>query len=257
MGALASEVATDDGRSTIVDALELYASGIDGSDYVERVAPLIRGHLPEIKALLDVGAGGGQLGHALTLSALATRWTAIEPSLTMQRRLRKLPVLPKILPCGWADARASHHGYDTVLAANMPAPLTDAISFLLLCREWTRRSIVWVVPAQNGPRGLCLAGLLPAEWHGEDETPGVDIVLRRLPPEDQPDTILTTPWFFRLTVPSIPGIARYLAGRLGWPEDDPRRPDLVAHLQTAAEPVPGGMRLTVPRASAILIWSKP
>ena len=71
-----------------IDPLELYASAIDTSDYVRRVAPLVRRAVPEIGRLLDVGAGGGQLGAALRDPALP--WTAIEPSATMRARLGRL-----------------------------------------------------------------------------------------------------------------------------------------------------------------------
>ena len=243
---------TPDGGEAAIDPLELYASGIDSSDYVARVAPLIREAVPSTGHLLDIGAGGGQLGASLRISG--AEWTAVEPSLTMRERLGRLPGPPRVIGVEWSEAQLLAGGFDTVLAANMPAPLTSARGFLTRCRAWTRRSIVWVVPAQNGPRGLCLAGCLPREWHGEDETPGVDIVLGQLPPGDHPEAVLKTSWCFSLHVRSIPAIATYLAGRLGWEPHDPRRAALVAHLSAAAETVEDGFRLTVPRESAILVW---
>ena len=71
-----------------IDPLELYASAIDTSDYVAALAPLVRRAVPEIGQLLDVGAGGGQLGAALADPARS--WTAIEPSPTMRARLGRL-----------------------------------------------------------------------------------------------------------------------------------------------------------------------
>lgn len=238
----------DDG----IDPLELYASGIDASDYVERIAPLLRAALPRVGNLLDVGAGGGQLGAALRDPDAA--WTAIEPAPAMQARLRALVPPPVLVPAAWRDADLPAGFADTVLAANMPGPLTKAAPFLARCRAWARRNVVWLVPAQNGPRGLCLAGCLPREWHGEDETPGVDIVLRHLPRADHPAIVARVDWTFRAIVPSVPGIAAYLASRLGWEADDPRRPALSGHLAAQAEPVPGGHRLSVPRSSALLVW---
>ena len=243
---------TPEGGEAAIDPLELYASGIDTSDYVARVAPLIRQVLPSRGHLLDIGAGGGQLGASLRMSG--AEWTAVEPSPTMLARLGRLPTPPQVIPVEWTEARLPARGFDTVLAANMPAPLTSACEFLTRCRAWTRRSIVWVVPAQNGPRGLCLAGCLPREWHGEDETPGVDIVLGQLPAADHPEVVLKSSWCFSLHVRSVPAIATYLAGRLGWDGEDPRRPALVAHLSAVAEAADNGFRLTVPRESAILVW---
>lgn len=235
-----------------IDPLELYASGIDGSDYVARIAPLLRAALRRVGDLLDVGAGGGQLGAALRDPGAA--WTAIEPAPVMQARLRALVAPPVLVPAAWRDADLPAGFADTVIAANMPAPLTEAAPFLARCRAWARRNVVWLVPAQNGPRGLCLAGCLPREWHGEDETPGVDIVLRHLPGVDHPAIISQVDWVFRAIVPSVPGIAAHLADRLGWEAGDPRRPALSGHLAARAEPVPGGHRLSVPRSSALLVW---
>jgi hypothetical protein len=55
-------------------------------------------------------------------------------------------------------------------------------------------------------------------------------------------------------VPSIEAIASYLADRLGWPQGDPRRPQMIAHLAAQARPHASGFRLDVARRSAILVW---
>src|SRR5438876_10141397 len=102
-----------------IDPLELYASAIDTSDYVGRLAPLVRRMVPAVGELLDVGAGGGQLGAALQDRTLP--WTAIEPSPTMRARLARLHTPPRIVPAGWEEADVAAGGHDTVLAATMPA----------------------------------------------------------------------------------------------------------------------------------------
>src|SRR5690349_19163465 len=154
----------------VIDPLELYASAIDTSDYVSRLAPLVRRHLPSSGKLLDVGAGGGQLGAALRDHDQS--WTAIEPSPTMRRRLVRLHAPPAIVASEWRAASVAEDAHDTVLAATMPAFFDAAAEFLTRCRQWSRNAVVWVVPAHAGPRGLCFAGCLPSRWHGEDETPG-------------------------------------------------------------------------------------
>lgn len=236
------------------DPLELYAAGIDTSDYVSRVGPLIRNAVPQVGDLLDIGSGGGQLGQVLRQPGQL--WTAIEPAPVMQGRLRSLAHGPGILSSGWQGAALPEPGFDTVLAANMPAPLTEPSQFLARCRAWSRRAVVWVVPAQQGPRGLCLAGCLPRAWHGEDETPGLDIVLRGLDRIDHPETIATTEWTFTAVLSDLGRIARYLADRLGWEPSDPRRSALHAHLGACAVPHPLGYRISLPRASAVLVWRK-
>jgi len=233
-----------------IDPLELYASAIDTSDYVFRLAPQVRRLVPDIGKLLDVGAGGGQLGSALRDRALP--WTAIEPSPGMQARLQRLHVPPRIVPGRWQEAWVASASHDTVLAATMPGFLDHPQAFLARCRDWARRAVVWVVPAHVGPRGLCFAGCLPSQWHGEDETPGIDLVLKGL--ASPPHEIAFADWTFSGVTGNLPRLATYLADRLGWPSDDVRRPRLLAHLEAQARPDATGLRLDIPRKSAVLVW---
>ncbi len=235
-----------------LDPLALYASAIDTSDYVARVAPVVRRLVPTIGALLDVGAGGGQLGAALLDGA--HDWSAIEPSPSMRARLERLHRPPRIVPFGWEAADVAAGAHDTVLAATMPALFEQPEIFLERCRAWTRRSVVWVVPAHQGPRGLCFAGCLSSKWHGEDETPGIDIVLRGLSEANRPHAIAFTDWTFSGVVKDMAVLAAYLADRLDWAETDARRAELAAHLATQARPDAAGMRLNIPRKSAVLVW---
>jgi SAM-dependent methyltransferase len=232
------------------DPLELYASAIDTSDYVARIAPLVRRLVPDVGELLDVGAGGGQLGAALR--GRGHPWTAIEPSPTMIRRLARLHSPPRIVTEGWQTADVAAH--DTVLAATMPAFLDRARPFLERCLAWARRTIVWIVPAHAGPRGLCFAACLPAEWHGEDETPGIDLVLDGLPAASRPHDIAFAEWTFSGVVADVSALAAYLADRLGWSREDERRSLLTTHLVRQAKPDAGGWRLDIPRKSAALVW---
>lgn len=235
------------------DPIEIYASAIDTSDYAERVAALIKRVAPVVGDLLDVGAGAGQLGSALRG---AGRWTAIEPNPNMRARLARLPFPPRIVGCGWEAAEMPAHTYDTVLAASIAAPLQTPRAFLWRCLAWSRRRVVWVVPAQRGPRGLVFAGCLPAAWHGEDETPGVEIVLGNLPAGRPPQRVAVTDWVFSGVIADLDWLANYLADRLGWAQRDPRRGAAAAHLRHQAKPHPDGYRLEIPRKSAVLIWGE-
>lgn len=235
-----------------LDPLELYASAIDTSDYVDAVAPVVRRLAPAVGDLLDVGAGGGQLGRALV--GAHRRWTAIEPSSTMRRRLARLDRAPQIVACGWDAAVVASAGHDTVLAATMPACLDQPEPFLARCRAWARRTVIWVVPAHAGPRGLCFAGCLPAEWHGEDETPGIEIVLRGLSPQARPHAIEFSDWTFSGVVPDVEELAAYLADRLGWSAVDDRRRQMATHLASQAIREAAGFRLNISRKSAVLAW---
>ena len=238
--------------SDAIDPLELYASAIDTSDYVSRVAPLVRRHIRNSGRLLDVGAGGGQLGAALRTPGQP--WSAIEPSPTMRRRLGRLHAPPTIVAGDWQSAPIESRSHDLVLAATMPALFDTTGSFLRRCRHWARRAVVWIVPAHAGPRGLCFAGCLPSHWHGEDETPGIDIVLRQLAPENRPQEIAFVEWTFSGVVGNLPRLSGYLADRLGWPATDGRRAELLAHLAEQSKPDAAGVRLNIPRKSAVLVW---
>lgn len=235
-----------------IDPLELYASAIDTSDYVAAVAPLVRRAVPEVGRLLDVGAGGGQLGAALADPALP--WTAIELSATMRARLGRLAQAPRMIADGWETADLPAGGHDTVLAATMPAFFDQPEAFLAHCRTWARRSVVWVVPAHAGPRGLCFAGCLPGEWHGEDETPGIDIVMAGLAPSSRPDDVAFADWTFSGVVKDLGRLSAYLADRLGWAARDLRRAELERHLVAQARPEGAGARLDIARKSAVLFW---
>lgn len=237
-----------------IDPLALYASAIDTSDYVARLVPLIRAGIPAIGDLLDVGAGGGQLGGALRNPAHA--WKAIEPSPSMRARLAALNPPPQLIGTGWRTADVPPDSHDTVLAATMPATMDEPEAFLARCRLWARRTVVWVVPAHAGPRGLCFAGCLPALWHGEDETPGIDIVLRGLSRSSMPRDISFVDWTFTGIVPDLEELSAYLADRLGWSATDDRRGQMIGHLADRASREPAGYRLEIARKSAVLIWGK-
>src|SRR5688500_11432706 len=124
--------------ANILDPLELYASAIDTSDYVPKIAPLVRRMVPSVGELLDVGAGGGQLGAALRDPAQP--WTAVEPSPTMRRRLVRLKNPPRVVEAGWAEANVATAAHDTVLAATMPAFFEQPEAFLARCRAWARNT---------------------------------------------------------------------------------------------------------------------
>jgi hypothetical protein len=55
-------------------------------------------------------------------------------------------------------------------------------------------------------------------------------------------------------VPDIAELAAYLADRLGWPADDPRRPLMAGHLARQASRQGTAFRLDIARRSAVLIW---
>ena len=112
------------------------------------------------------------------------------------------------------------------------------------------------MPAHAGPKVLCFAGCLPREWHREDETPGIDLVMKLIPTGERPHDIASIDWTFSGVVRNLPELAHYLGDRLGWAVADERRPELAAHLQARAIPDAAGLRLNIPRKSAVLVWGR-
>ena len=54
----------------------------------------------------------------------------------------------------------------------------------------------------------------------------------------------------------LAALSTYLCDRLGWSGTDARRAELAAHLAAQARPDAAGMRLDIPRKSAVLVWGK-
>lgn len=231
----------------------IYAEGIDSSDYIESVVPLINQILVNTGDLLDVGAGGWQLGSALQTHN--KQWVAIEPDPYMCNRLYSYSNCTRIIPNGWEDVHLCAHSFDTILAANMIAPQANAVKFLELCRFWTRNAIVWIVPSQRGPRRLCLSGCLPDEWTDEGDETGYERVISQLPKQDYPNHTLTVNWVFTYIAKDIDVVASHIADQLGWDITDCRRAQIGHHLYSRTAQHGTDYYLQVPKQSTILIWT--
>lgn len=145
------------------------------------------------------------------------------------------------------------HG--VALAANAGGPLSSPRELLALMRANATRAVAWIVPAQRGPRRWCLAGALPPGLHGEDERPAAPVVLDALGPRDRPARSALFAWTFRARFPDLAAAGAHCAARLGWPEGDPRRLALGAHLaETARRHAGGGVEISAPKLSALLVW---
>jgi hypothetical protein len=232
-------------------AARFYARALDRSDYGAAIAGALRGEAPE--SLLDIGAGAGH-PVAPWLPADA-RWTALEPNRYLRARLGRLrrTTRPNLRPMNgrWESLPGlglAPQGW--AFAANIGATLTAPRTLLAGMRGLARRRVVWVVPAQHGPRRWCLAGALPADLHGEDETPAIRQVLAALGPE-APDEVRLAPWTFRASFASLDAAAAYCAAQVALPPAACR-----AALADTARPLPGGgVELAAPKVSALLIWN--
>ncbi|MGX9964868.1 hypothetical protein ACVFYP_16175 [Roseomonas sp. F4] len=237
-------------------AARFYAMSLDRSDYGAAIAGALGREVPA--SLLDIGAGAGH-PVAPWLPAEA-RWTALEPNRYLRARLGRLhrsgrrglrPMAARweALP----DLGLAPH--DWAFAANIGATLTAPRALLGRMRALARRRVVWVVPAQQGPRRWCLAGALPATLHGEDETPALRQVLAALGPE-APHDIRLAPWTFRAHFTGLDAALAHCAAQLALPPGAAARDTLAETLAATAEPLPcGGVALAAPKLSALLIWN--
>lgn len=237
-----------------LNPMAIYAEGVDTSNYVDNVATVIIQQIATIGDLLDVGAGGGQLGFRLHNEN--KKWVAIEPDTYMGKRLASFAACSAVIASGWQEVQhLTKQSFDTVLAANMIAPQADAINFLARCRFWTRNAIVWIVPSQRGPKQLCLAGCLPSEWVNEGHETGYERVMSQLPEVDYPMHTSMVDWTFTYKTNNIEQVATHMANQLGWDANDKRRLAMRDHLYNSAVKQNEDYYLEVPKQSAILIWT--
>ncbi len=237
-------------------AARFYAESLDRSDYGAAIAGTLRGEVPG--SLLDIGAGAG---HPVTpwLPSDAG-WTALEPNRYLRARLGRLrrggrPGLRPLAARWEALSGLGLAPHDWAFAANIGGTLTAPRDLLGRMRALARRRVVWVVPAQQGPRRWCLAGALPAALHGEDETPALRLVLAALGPE-APQEIRLAPWIFRAHFPGLDAAVAHCAAQLALPPGGAAHDKLAATLSATVAPLPcGGVALAAPKLSALLIWN--
>lgn len=237
-------------------AARFYARALDRSDYGAAVETALGGAAPA--SLLDIGAGAG---HPVA-SWLPARsmWTALEPNRYLRARLGRLgadegrPL--RALDATWQDLpQLGLPRHDWAWAANIGATLTHPRALLAMMRGLARQRVVWLVPAQRGPRSWCLAGALPAALHGESERPGVEVVLDGLGAGQAPHAMVHLPWQFRAAFPSLDAAITHCTERLALTPDAPCRAAIAEHLAATAEALPcGSVELVAPKHAALLIW---
>lgn len=236
---------------------EFYMEGISRSDYGQAVGGRLRELLGGQTELLDVGAGAGTMG--LPLLTPGARWTAVEPSPFLAGYLNRHGVRwacrPAVIQATWQSlGQGEVPVHDAALAANTCGPLDDTRGFWRWMRSHARRVMVWVVPAQEGPHGVCLSGFLAPDLHGEDMTPPIRGVLERLGDDLKPDRMETVDWTFRYRFADHGTAKRYFQQRFNECGDHSRECALSAYLEENLKAVPGGVLASAPKRSACLIW---
>lgn len=204
--------------------------------------------------MLDVGAGDGRFARTLTHRGAGV--DAVEPCAAMRRRLvarlgcaRRL----RLHDCSWE--RLPPGRFDLGFAANIGAFKSDPLGLHARMRARCRR-IVWVVPAQSGPSSFCLSGLAARHLPDGDAPPLYLGVLRRLGARRAPARVILREWTFvrrfgslQAAETAMTGWISAAGGRAGTEEV---KRLVAAHTRPASG---GGVTLSCPKASAILIWT--
>ncbi len=239
------------------DAARFYLEGIEQSNYAERVGGLLHSLLADTDSLLDVGAGGGTLPASFLSRSAA--WTAVEPNAFLADALQDLGSREgfrlQVLRAVWQQlGELSLQPHDTVLAASMCGPLEQPEVFWKYLAPLCKRRMVWSVPAQRGPRQACLSGALPAALHGEDETPAVELILKRLPSSLQPHAVHVADWTFSYRFADFSAADSWFQQRFNPACRVSTGVALRAHLEQVAVNDGPAVIIHAPKRSACLVW---
>lgn len=234
-----------------------YSEHLAASNYVERVGGRLLAELGPQQDLLDIGAGSGILGRHLL--APGAQWTAVEPNAYMRGCIQRLAAQAPSVELNlhnslWQDlGKLDLVPADTLLCANIPVADGQAETFLQQIRPLAKRTLVWNLPAQEGPRTYCLSGFLPAQLHRSDMTPGYQLTLDELSPGAQPNHILFTDWAFSTLFATPEAALMHFREKLG-ALDGAALGLLERHLQDHLQATPGGWLASAPKRAASLIW---
>lgn len=237
---------------------QFYLNGMSQSDYAQRVGGRLRELIGLQRELLDVGAGGGTMG--LPLLAPKAHWTAIEPNQFLANHLREhaglWPYQLRVMQARWQQLSIdSITPHESSLAANTCGPVSDTRQFWHWLRARTRNVMAWVLPAQNGPRGICLAGFLPSELHGEASQPAHENVLLQLGNDLRPHHVDYVDWTFHYRFTNRESAEQYFQQRFHAPAGSQRARTLSVHLDNHLIHTVNGCWASAPKRSACFIWN--
>jgi uncharacterized protein YndB with AHSA1/START domain len=226
-----------------------FAAGQATSDYHARVGGALQQLLGPVPELLDVGAGTGVLGRLLL--ARGGRYTAIEPNHHLARRCADGPGTVHEVALEQALTLVQPHG--TVLCANIPGLVDDPRRRWSATWGLTSQRLVWVIPAQRGPRSWCLAGFLPRTLHGEDTTPGHRLALTSLAGWAPRPLVRLVDWTWRVVAGHRDDLVALCARHLPADHDHDR---LVRHVYRYAVASEQGWQACARKRSALAIWTR-
>jgi hypothetical protein len=208
-------------------------------------------------SIFEVGPGDGGLSRYLW--PLQGRYQAVEIDPHMVRTIReRLITYPKIdsnvIEGDWESIDWQTIGaVDTGFAANTYGLTDGAANLWEKFRSTCRKRIIWIVPAQKGPRSWCLSGIFPPEIHGLSEKPGVETTLAELEHGAPIPGIQYFDWKFHQRFLSPEAAENFISDKMEGINPSLWTPILRENLQ----PYDGEWIATAPKRSAMLIWNFP
>lgn len=235
----------------------LYLKGIEQSDYANNVGARLLELIGPQTQLLDIGAGVGTISREIL--AENASWTAIEPNAFLVDQLKmhatSLPYQLSVLPYCWQQLNKHElEIHDVSLAANTSGPVYDTKTFWQWQRRLTRRLMIWIVPAQNGPHGKCLSGFLPEHLHGEKIGSSLNGIVEQLGPAMQPDTITMVDWTFRQSFADYHQANDYFQNTFNQSAEPWLAEALSKYLDEFLQSDGNAFYATAAKKSAVLIW---
>ncbi|THK42158.1 hypothetical protein E8Q33_05085 [Methylophaga sp. SB9B] len=234
-----------------------YLKGIEQSDYAEKVGASLLEAIGIQTNLLDIGAGVGSISRRIL--ADHALWTAIEPNHFLASYLtshaEKWPYQLSVMQSSWQRLTANEiKPHKTSLAANTSGPVYDTKSFWHWQRNYTTDLMIWIVPAQDGPRGKCLSGFLSPELHGEAVGSSLETIVDELDESMQPHQIFTVDWTFRQDFSTPEEANQYFQHNFNTTADPEKAQAISNYLTLHLKQEGKQFFASAAKKSAVLIW---
>ncbi|WP_430009778.1 hypothetical protein [Methylophaga lonarensis] len=235
-----------------------YLKGIEQSDYAEKLGNTLLELVGKQAQLLDIGAGAGTVSRRILENN--AQWTAIEPNAFLADYLTAhqsiWPFQLNVIQQSWQQTASDDLAvHDASLAANTSGPLSETRDFWHWQRQQTKRLMIWIVPAQSGPRGKCLSGFLPASLHGEVMGSPIHEILDALGDDCQPNQLVTVDWTFQQSFADFHSADSYFQQVFNPAADPEKASALTAYLTSKLQPDGDALLAKAAKKSAVLIWT--
>ncbi len=206
-------------------------------------------------SIFEVGPGDGGLSHYLWPQQGRYQAVEIDPHMvcTIRQRLNTYPQIESnVIEGDWESINwQTISTVDTGFAANTYGLTDGAANLWKKFRNICRARIIWIVPAQKGPRSWCLSGIFPPEIHGLSEKPGVETTLMELEGIAPMPSIEYFDWDFHQRFPTPEAAKIFIQDKISSIQESVWLPILESNLR----PYDGEWIATAPKRSAMLTWN--